>query len=234
MRPLVLDVTNQDQVDQAASAVASSGVPLHTVINNAGISAFGFCELLPIERYQQNANVNYIGPIRITKAFLPLLRKTKGRLINMGSMSDRMPSAFGSSYVSTKAALAFFSDCVRQEVHRFGVKVVLIEPGFFASNLLANGSANGAADSNQTEELKAAYGDYKKKMKAASDPIEMLEKLNGGAAGLATVADQVVDAAANIFPKYKYVVGWDANLVLRWLPYVPEWIIDNAQTLQDM
>jgi short-subunit dehydrogenase len=119
----IMNVTKEEDVQSAVDVVEKSGLEVAAVINNAGISAFGYCEFLPMDRYKANAEVNYFGAIRVTKKFLPLLRKSKGRLINMGSMGDRMPSAFGSAYLSTKAALASFSDCVRQEVHRFGVQV---------------------------------------------------------------------------------------------------------------
>ena len=118
-----MDVTKEEDVQAAVDCVIKTGLDLALVVNNAGISAFGYSEFLPMKRYKANAEVNYFGAIRVTKAFLPLLRKSRGRLINMGSMGDRMPSAFGSAYLSTKAALASFSDCVRQEVHRFGVTV---------------------------------------------------------------------------------------------------------------
>ena len=104
-------------------------------MNNAGISAFGWAEELPLARYQKNMDVNFFGAVRVCKAFLPTIRENKGRVVHMGSISDRMPSAFGSSYISSKAAMACYTDCLRQEVYRFGVKVSLIEPGFFATAL---------------------------------------------------------------------------------------------------
>ena len=68
-----------------------------------GISAFGWAEMIPVERYKMNMEVNYFGVVRVSKAFLPLLRASKGRLVNMGSIGGRMASAFGSAYLSTKA-----------------------------------------------------------------------------------------------------------------------------------
>jgi len=233
MRAVVLDVTKQGDVDAVCKAVVEAGLPVRAVINNAGISAFGWAEMLPMKRYEANTQVNYLGTVRVTQAFLPLLRASKGRLVNMGSIGARMPSAFGSAYLSTKAAMVSYSECVRQEVHRFGVTVSLVEPGFFATELLANGSSNGAADSlGATEEALAAYPSYAKKMEATAEPIRMLETLNGGAKGLDHVTDCCVDAVLSWFPLSRYVVGWDARVINHFLVYVPDWIVDNVQTAQ--
>jgi NAD(P)-dependent dehydrogenase (short-subunit alcohol dehydrogenase family) len=144
MRPIKLNVAKDDEVAAAVSAVQASGVPLLAVINNAGVSAFGWAEVLPVERHAFNVDVNYVGTVRMTRAFLPMLRENQGRLINMGSIGARMPAAFGSSYLPAKAAMLSYSDCVRQEVFRHGVKVVYIEPGFFETSLLTSARANGA------------------------------------------------------------------------------------------
>ena len=72
-----------------------------------------------------------------------------------------MPSAFGSAYLATKAAMVSYSECIRQEVYRFGVRVCVVEPGFFATELLANGSANGETDSIGVDnEVTKAYPNY--------------------------------------------------------------------------
>merc|ERR1719387_200299 len=64
-------------------------------------------------------DVNYIGTVRVTKAFLHLIRRDKGRMIMVGSVSDRNPAGFGSAYVSSKAAVAWFTECLRTEMTRF-------------------------------------------------------------------------------------------------------------------
>lgn len=143
MRTFQLDVTLDADIAAAVKLVEESGLRLAAVVNNAGISAFGWAEALDVKTYMRNMDVNFFGVVRITRAFLPLLRKNTGRLINMGSIGARMPSAFGSAYLSTKAAMCSYSDSVRQEVSRFGVKVSLIEPGFFSTGLLDSGAADG-------------------------------------------------------------------------------------------
>lgn len=225
LRPIVMDVTKQQDVDQAVKLVQESGLPVQACVNNAGISAFGWAEELPTSTYERNMNVNFLGAVRMTKAFLPLLRKSKGRLINMGSIGARMPSAFGSAYLSTKAAMSSYNDCVRQEVYRFGVSVCLIEPGFFATELLANGAKAGATNS-----IPSVYPKYEDKMKATQKPIEMMEWLNGS---LDRVTDCVVDGITNRWPLARYTIGYDARLIRHVLSYLPSWVIDIVQTAQD-
>ena len=142
-----------------------------------------------------------------------------------------MPSAFGSAYLSTKAAMTSYSECVRQEVHRFGVRVCLVEPGFFATELLANGSSAGADVSHATDEIEKAYPSYQKKMDDTTKPIQILETMNGGKGGLNSVTDCCVDAICNRFPLSRYVIGYDAKLINHVLVYAPAWIVDWAQTL---
>ena len=231
--PLVMDVTKDADVDEAVKRVVASGLPLRAVVNNAGISAFGWAEMLPLHRYERNMAVNFVGVVRVTKAFMPLLRASKGRLVNMGSIGARMASAFGSAYLSTKCAMVSYTECVRQEVYRFGVSVATVEPGFFATELLAQGSANGAADSEAcTDEVRAIYPSYEEKMAKTAEPIRLVEKLNGGARGLDYVTACVLDAARNPCPLSRYTIGWDAHLIRHGLVYVPSWIIDIIQTMQ--
>jgi len=233
LRPIVLDVTKDQDVTAAMEAVRDAGFPLQGVVNNAGISAFGFAEMVDIKRYQQNMDVNHFGTVRICKAFLPLLRANQGRVVNMGSIGGRMPSAFGSAYLSTKAAMISFSECLRQEVHRFGVRVSLIEPGFFQTELLQRGSVNGAtAAAAAKSEATSMYPSYEVKMQATAGAVQCAEWLNGGADGVERVVDCVVDALCNRCPLSRYVVGWDAHFIRHVVVFLPSWVVDWAQTLQ--
>ena len=137
-------------------------------------------------------NVNFFGTVRMTKSFLPLLRKYHGRIINMGSIGATMPSSFGSSYLATKAAMSSYNDCVRQEVYRFGVSVSIVEPGFFATELLQNGATAGAAAAATFSKLDDIYPNYHQKMEDTRKPIEIMEWMNGS---LSTVRVKVVETS---------------------------------------
>lgn len=225
--PLLLDVTNDEHVVEAVEAVKRRGAPVAAIVNNAGVSAFGFVECLPLERYRQCMEANYLGTVRVTKAFLPLLRRDRGRMVMVGSAGDRNPAGFGSAYLSSKAAVAWFTECLRQEMSRFGVKVPLVEPGFFASGLLTSAAANGRRESTDEGELVSVYGHHDAMMCEVQKPIELAEKLNGGFGGMESACGgAVVDAACTRFPLMRNVVGIDANLVLRWVPYLPTFLLD--------
>ena len=246
MRAFLCDVRKDRDVANALSLVKKSGLPLAAIINNAGISAFGWAEVLDLKTYQKNMDVNFFGTVRMTRAFLPLLRRDRGRLINMGSIGARMPSAFGSAYLSTKAAMCSYSDCVRQEMHRFGVSVSLIEPGFFSTGLLTSGAAAGGkisclssgkkVDFEQNTGCEAAlegsvYPPYAEKMERTAKPIRQMEWLNGF--DCSWVVSAVEDAAVNHFPLATYTVGYDARLIRHCLAFLPAWFIDWAQSMQD-
>lgn len=225
--PLMLDVTIDKHVVEAVEAVQRKGAPLAAIVNNAGVSAFGFVECLPLERYQQCIEANYIGTVRVTKAFLPLLRRDKGRMVMVGSAGDRNPAGFGSAYLCSKAAVAWFTECLRQEMSRFGVKVLLVEPGFFASGLLTSAAATGKRESTEVSEIVRVYGNHDAMMTEVRKPIEFMERLNGGLGGMESACGgAVVDAACTHFPLARMVVGIDANLALRWVPYLPTFVLD--------
>ncbi|WP_092676129.1 SDR family NAD(P)-dependent oxidoreductase [Hymenobacter arizonensis] len=135
--PLVFDVTDAAAIAQAASVVerALGGQPLAGLINNAGIALGGPLLYQPIEVVRQHFEVNVLGLVQVTQAFLPLLgarpgfRGTPGRVINIGSVSGQVASPFMGAYVGSKFALEGLSATWRRELQLFGVKVVLIGLG---------------------------------------------------------------------------------------------------------
>jgi NAD(P)-dependent dehydrogenase (short-subunit alcohol dehydrogenase family) len=118
MRPVRCDVTSDAEVERVVREIGSGDVPLLGLVNNAGIGSFGWCEALPLSSFRANTEVNYLGAVRLSKACLPLLRASRGRIINMGSYGALTPSSFGSAYLSSKAAMRCFSACLEQEVRR--------------------------------------------------------------------------------------------------------------------
>ncbi|XP_055269033.1 17-beta-hydroxysteroid dehydrogenase type 2 [Moschus berezovskii] len=85
--------------------------------------------------YKRCMAVNFFGAVEVTKAFLPLLRKSKGRLVNISSMAGGVPMQKMAAYGSSKAALIMFSSILRQELSKWGVKVSVIQPGGFKTNI---------------------------------------------------------------------------------------------------
>ncbi|XP_015351506.1 17-beta-hydroxysteroid dehydrogenase type 2 isoform X3 [Marmota marmota marmota] len=135
---LQMDVTNPQQIKDAHSKVVEKvqDKGLWAVINNAGILGFPMDgELIPMADYKSCMAVNFFGAVQVTKTFLPLLRKSKGRLVNISSMGGVFPMQQLAAYSSSKAALTMFSSVMRQELSKWGVKVSVIQPGGFRTNI---------------------------------------------------------------------------------------------------
>jgi NAD(P)-dependent dehydrogenase (short-subunit alcohol dehydrogenase family) len=129
--PLVFDVTDADAVNEAAAqvkeAVGDDG--LSGLVNNAGISKPGPLTALPPEVVREHFEVNVMGVVHAVQAFLPLLRRAKGRIVNISSVSGRIAYPFMGPYAASKHALEALSDSLRRELLIYGVDVVVIEPG---------------------------------------------------------------------------------------------------------
>ncbi|GLG99273.1 D-beta-hydroxybutyrate dehydrogenase, mitochondrial [Gryllus bimaculatus] len=132
---LQLDVTNDEEIE-AARAYVQQHLPVNGlwgVVNNAGIFMFGPAELTRPEDAARLFHVNTLGTLRVSKAFLPLLRRTKGRLVNMVSVAGREYCGPMASYTMSKHASEGLSDSLRLEQRRFGVHVATMTPGAFAA-----------------------------------------------------------------------------------------------------
>ncbi|XP_020848353.1 17-beta-hydroxysteroid dehydrogenase type 2 isoform X1 [Phascolarctos cinereus] len=133
-----MDVTNPAQIKEVQARIAEKvqHTGLWAVINNAGVlGTIGDGELLPMNIYRQCMDVNFFGAVEVTKAFLPLLRKSRGRFINMSSMAGIIPLKQFVAYSSSKAALTMFSGVMRLELKKWGIKVALIHPAAFKTNI---------------------------------------------------------------------------------------------------
>ncbi|PIR22353.1 MAG: hypothetical protein COV44_08040 [Deltaproteobacteria bacterium CG11_big_fil_rev_8_21_14_0_20_45_16] len=131
IEPLILDITKAEHLRalEARLQDQSSQISSLNLINNAGIVYSSPWELQDIEELKHQFEVNFFGAIRLTQICLPLIRKTRGRIIDISSISGRFASPFLGPYASSKFALDAFSDSLRRELRPTGVKVVSINPG---------------------------------------------------------------------------------------------------------
>ncbi|XP_027474848.2 estradiol 17-beta-dehydrogenase 2 [Zalophus californianus] len=135
---LQMDITDPQQIKDAHRKVMEKlqNRGLWAVVNNAGIIGLpADGELIPMTEYKKCMAVNFFGAVEVTKAFLPLLRKSKGRLVNISSMAGGVPMEKLAAYSSSKAALTMFSAVMRQELSKWGIKVSVIQPGGFRTNI---------------------------------------------------------------------------------------------------
>ncbi|XP_048210680.1 17-beta-hydroxysteroid dehydrogenase type 2 [Perognathus longimembris pacificus] len=153
---LQMDVTKPEQIQDAYSKVVEKiqDKGLWAVVNNAGIIGFPIDgELIPMNDYKRCMAVNFFGPVEVTKTFLPLLRKSKGRLVMISSMGGSVPLLRMAAYNSTKAALTMFSSVLRQELSKWGVKVIVIQPGGFRTNISGTSDVWDKMEKNILENL---------------------------------------------------------------------------------
>lgn len=138
---LQMDITDPQQIKDAYREVVKKvqNRGLWAVVNNAGVLGLpADGELIPMTGYKRCMAVNFFGAVEVTKAFLPLLRKAKGRLVNISSMAGGVPMVKLAAYGSSKAALTMFSAVMRQELSKWGVKVSVIQPGGFKTNIVGS------------------------------------------------------------------------------------------------
>jgi NAD(P)-dependent dehydrogenase (short-subunit alcohol dehydrogenase family) len=164
--PIVLDVTDEAGVRSGLAAVSErlAGAPLAGLVNNAGVSCAGPVELLRLEDFRRVFEVNVVGVVAVTQAFLPLLKQSKGRIVNISSVSGRLAAPFAAPYAASKFALEAISDCLRRELYPFGIDVIVIQPGNVDTPIWQKGAAQDTSPARGTvyepvlEKLKAQLG----------------------------------------------------------------------------
>nr|KAF6370361.1 retinol dehydrogenase 16 [Myotis myotis] len=169
-------------------------------------------------------NVNLLGVIEVTLSLLPLVRKAKGRVVNVSSVMGRV-SLCGGGYCISKYGIEAFSDSLRRELSHFGVKVAIIEPGFFktfvTSPPVISRSYQEAWD-KASPEVKEAYGErfLARTLKA----VGSLEKKCTH--DLSLVTNCMEHALTACHPRTRYSAGWDAKLIYLPMSYMPTFLVD--------
>ena len=130
-----LDVTKETSVKDAIKSISAQATRIDILVNNAGYGLVGAFEDLQMEEIKDQFETNLFGLIRTTQAVLPIMRKqNSGIIVNISSGAGRFGFLGGSAYVSTKFALEGLSESMSYELEPFGIKVILIEPGFVKTN----------------------------------------------------------------------------------------------------
>ena len=133
-----LDVTDEQQVHRAVDAAVEKFGRIDVLVNNAGYSLIGNLESLTTEQIEKQFATNFYGVLHVLRATLPVMRRQRsGRIFNVSSMAGVVGYSTVSAYAATKFAVEGLSLSVAQEVERFGIKVTVVEPGFFRTDLLA-------------------------------------------------------------------------------------------------
>jgi NAD(P)-dependent dehydrogenase (short-subunit alcohol dehydrogenase family) len=135
IKVIQLDVTDDVSLKNAINHVTSEAGRIDILVNNAGYALGGALEELSMEEIKAQYNTNLFGLVRVTQAVLPTMRKQRsGRILNLSSGAGIFGYPGGSAYVSTKFAVEGLSESIAYELEPFGIKVILIEPGFVQTN----------------------------------------------------------------------------------------------------
>ncbi|HSA65995.1 MAG TPA: SDR family oxidoreductase [Nitrospira sp.] len=231
--PLELEVTDVDSIKRAAEVVAHrvGDAGLYGLVNNAGIAIGSPLELIPIAQLRRQLEINVIGQIAVTQAMLPLLRRARGRIVNMGSIAGRGTIPMMGPYSASKHALEALTDALRLELYPWGIEVSIIEPGAIATPIWDKSLRISLdVEAEMSAEGKKLYGAAAQRIREAV----------GHAAARAIPADAVGKAVLHALtakqPKTRYLVGRDAKLravMLRWLPdRLQDWILKQVLNLR--
>jgi len=232
VQAFIMDVTKQEAVKAGVEFVTKNlktGQVLWGLINNAGVLRGGSIECTSMNDFNLQLEVNVIGMARVTQLFLPLLRKSKGRIVNISSVAGRFAFPGTCAYSASKFAVQGFSDSLRREMAIWGIKVIIVEPGVMRTPLWDVPFDKKKMLENLKEfpeEVIATYGtDYFEKGYNASK--EMIAKL---ASDPQLVVDVLDEAVTTQFPLTRYSVGKDIPLWF-FLAYIPTWLSDFLLSL---
>jgi NAD(P)-dependent dehydrogenase (short-subunit alcohol dehydrogenase family) len=201
IRPL--DVTHFDAMPDLVEGIVRDYGRLDVLINNAGFPVAGFAEDVKLDELRQQFETNFFGAVMMTKAVLPVMRKQhSGHIIQISSIVGLHGSVTISSYSASKHALEGWSESLRLEVAGLGIKVVLVEPGAFQTDIWTRGAVMGK------EAIKEGSPNFQRGLRMR-EKIGKLRK-----ADPIIVARKIVEIAQNPDPKLRYLVGTDAKIQL--------------------
>lgn len=226
LRAVILDVTKEKQITDAVELINTEWPQgLHALINNAGIAVAGPLEFIPLEKVRQQLDVNIIGLLSVTQKALPLLRKTKGRVINIGSVSGRVAFPFIGPYNASKFALEGMTDSLRMELSLFGIKVVLVEPGPIATPIWEKSSEATRASVSELPPQALEY--YSGMIRAVE---KGLKNTQAAAIPVSSVVKVIVTAIEKKNPSARYLVGSRAKLQVLMKTFLTTRMFDKVVT----
>ncbi|CAJ1965157.1 unnamed protein product [Cylindrotheca closterium] len=238
IQPMVLDVTNENDIKHAYEKVSKwmkAGDKqrcLHSLVNNAGLGRFGLIDWITMDDYEICMKVNCYGPIRMVKAFLPILKDqaiqgshTQSQIVNMVSCAG-MASASGlggTPYEVSKHAAEAFTDSLRLEMKTFGIKVIAVNPSFHSTDMVDSTDElldpenmwNGLSKTHQEE-----YG------KTFVDKLCVHTRtvIRTATWDFKVVIDVMVDIIQSSSPPAQVVVGMDFRYGLAGVRMFPQWL----------
>ena len=218
--PLIMDLLDEDSVRAAGEVVNAAG-PLFGLVNNAGAALPGPLEIVPIEVFRRQIEINLTAQLLVTQVMLPALHRSAdqvgdARIIMIGSISGRLSGPMLGGYGAAKHGLAGLSSSLRAELAPFKIKVLLIEPGAIATPIWDRGRAAADQVQSQNPDINARYSDQ---IQAAA---KMANRLAGSGLDASVAATVILEALQDDNPPPRQVVGREAKVIAalaRLLPY---------------
>jgi NAD(P)-dependent dehydrogenase (short-subunit alcohol dehydrogenase family) len=218
IEPIELDVTDSRQIAAAAQEV---GPTLRGLVDNAGIAIAAPLELVPLDELRRQLEVNVVGQVAVTQAFLPALRRARGRIVLMGSIGGRSALPFLGPYAASKHALEAVADSLRVELRPWGIAVSIVEPASVRTRIWEKGAA-------RADEIGRDFAPEDARLYAAQiERFRAVALARGPGGDPAGVAKAVEHALTDTSPKARYVVGRDAHL-RAWIERLPTRLRDRV------
>ncbi len=218
MQFVTLDVTSAESIESARREIEAQlgEAGLDALVNNAGIGDTRPLEFTPMEKFRAVFDVNVFGVVAVTQEFLPLLRRARGRIVNIGSVGGMISLPFGASLCASKHAIEAISDSLRLELWTAGVRVALIQPASINSGAAEKLAAElGAAIAALPPEGQRLYADKLRTFMA----VTLRQETNGSPPEI--VAEAVLASLRHPNPPARQLVGRDGRLIrflARWMP----------------
>lgn len=224
IEPVILDITSEADVAAIAQRVADdpAGRPLRALVNNAGISVNAPVETLPMAQWRHVFEVNLFGHVAMTQALLPALLGSRGTVVNISSVGGRVAMGTYGAYAGAKFALEAVSDSLRREIGRFGVKVVVVQPGAVATEM----AGRGAATADRLAEAMTP-GQHRRYDDLIAAVVEQAVSFTRDGVSAADAARTIADAAIAARPRTRYTVGRDAAVLVRLARIAPDRLLDR-------
>lgn len=218
IRSIALDLTEGQSIKQVVNQINKEAGGVDILINNAGYGSFGAIEDVPLDEARRQFQVNVFGLAELTRLILPHMRsRHRGRILNVSSMAGRMTTYMGAWYHATKYALEAFSDALRMETRRFGIDVVLVEPGCIrtawgtiAADNLIRSSASGPYQSEAIRVAKGLNTLYTSSLPTSPQKMARI----------------VVRAATVSRPRTRYLDGFGAKALVALHTLLPDRLFD--------
>ena len=218
VEPVLLDVTDAEQI---AAAVDTAGPELQGLVDNAGIAVAAPLELVPLDELRRQLEVNVVGQVAVLQAFLPALRRGRGRVVLMGSVGGRSALPFLGPYAASKHALEAFADVLRVELAPWGMSVSIVEPASVRTAIWTKGAEHAEA-------MRSGLADDSAELYAARIArFREVALKRGPGIDPDVVAKAVEHALTASRPKARYLVGRDAHL-RAWIERLPTRLRDRV------